>query len=180
MTQPISPLGHPANRNDSRPSALAASLRRLMAQQNFAIGRVDKRCGLDERTIRGALNGNNKPHARTINTLATGLGVSTDELFLAPSLLVQRHFDRQTNPAVDEAVASHPDLFEGWTDADFDELYSLVGTGGALTVQGAVEIVRVMNRKRETHEKLDVLLESRQGELLRELIELFYRDAVRR
>ena len=174
MTQPISPLGHPANRNNSRPSALAANLRRLMAQQNFAIGRVD------ERTIRGALNGNNKPHARTINTLATGLGVSTDELFLAPSLLVQRHFDRQTNPAVDEAVASHPDLFEGWTEADFDELYSLVGTGGALTVQGAVEIVRVMNRKRETHEKLDVLLESRQGELLRELIELFYRDAVRR
>ena len=180
MTQPISPLGHPANRNDSRPSALAANLRRLMAQQNLAIKLVAKRCGLDERTIRGALNGNNKPHARTINTLATGLGVSTDELFLAPSLLVQRHFDRQTNPAVDEAVASHPDLFEGWTEADFDELYSLVGTGGALTVQGAVEIVRVMNRKRETHEKLDVLLESRQGELLRELIKLFYRDAVRR
>jgi transcriptional regulator with XRE-family HTH domain len=151
-----------------------------MAQQGLTIKLVAERCGLDERTIRGALNGNNNPHARTIHALATGLGVSTDELFLDPSLLVQRRFDRQTNPAIEEAVASNPDLFEGWTDADFDELYSRVGTGGALTVQGAVEAIRAMNRKRETHAKLDVLLESRQGELLHKLIDVFYRDAVRR
>ncbi|HUT09396.1 MAG TPA: hypothetical protein VMY42_02780 [Thermoguttaceae bacterium] len=85
-----------------------------------------------------------------------------------------------TNPAVDEAVAEHPEFFAGWTEADFDELYSRVGTGGGLTVEGALEAARWMNRKRELHEKLDVLLESGLGELVAGMVELAVRGVCER
>jgi transcriptional regulator with XRE-family HTH domain len=151
-----------------------------MAQQGLTIKLVAESCDLDERTIRGALNGTNRPHARTIHTLATGLGVSADELFLPPTQLLYRHFDRGTNPVVEGVMEAYRELFSNWTEVDFDELHSRVGTGGALTVQGTVEIVRVMNRNRETHEKLDVLLENEHAELARETIDVFYRNVSRK
>ena len=108
-----------------------------------------ERAGLDERTIRGILSGGNKPHAQTLHRLAEGLGVKIDEFFVDPARLLYRRFDRQTNPAVAEALQQHGDLCEGWTEADFDELHSRVGTGGALTVEGALAAIRDMNHKRE-------------------------------
>ena len=133
-------------------STPAVNLRRLMAQHGFTAAQVAEKCGLDQRTVRGILNGS-KPHARSLHKLADGLGVSADELFLDPSLLLHRRFDRQANPAIDGVIAEHPDLFKGWTEADFDELFSRVGTGGGLTAEGALEVVRAMNRKREVCEK---------------------------
>ena len=94
-----------------------------------------------------------------------GLGVSVDELFIDPAQLLYRRFDRLTNPMVEEVLANHCDLFIGWTQADFDELNSRVGMGGPLTSEGALTAVRLMNRKRELHGKLDVLLESSQAEV---------------
>jgi len=157
-----------------------ANLRRLMAQHGLTVAQVAEQCHLDRRTIRGVLNGTNRPHTRTLHKLAEGLGVSADEFFLPPSRLLHRQFDRQTNPAVDEVVAGHPESFEGWTEADFDELYSRVGTGGGLTVEGALEAARWMNRKRELHEKLDVLLESGLRELVAGMVELASRGTCER
>lgn len=161
-------------------SAPAANLRRLMAQHGLTVARVAQKCGLDERTIRGILNGS-KPHARSIHKLATGFGVSTDELFLDTSLLVRRRSDRQTNPAVDEVISEHPDLFDGWTEADFYELYSRVSTADALTTKEAleaVEAVQAMNAKRLVHEKADLLLESGEAEVPCGIVNLLHRKAV--
>ena len=69
-------------------------------------------------------------------------------------MLLRRRFDRQTNPAVDELVADRPELFTDWCQADFDELYSRMGTGGALTADGALASAEAINRKRELHDKL--------------------------
>ena len=158
----------------------SANLRRLMAHQGLTVAHAAEQCHLDQRTVRGVLNGTNRPHTRTLHKLAEGLGVSADEFFLPPSRLLHRQFDRQTNPAVDEAVVEHPELFDGWTEGDFDELYSRVGTGGDLTVEGALEAARWMNRKRELHEKLDVLLESGLRELVAGMVELASRGTCER
>lgn len=152
------------------------NLRRLMADRGLSIRQLAKKTGLDERTIRGILSGANRPQARTLHRLAEGLGTTVDELFLDPSQLLYRRFDRQTNPVVEEVMETHKELFAGWSEADFDELHSRVGTGGALTFEGALAAVHAMNRRRELHEKLDLLLESSQAELAVGLLELLYRQ----
>jgi transcriptional regulator with XRE-family HTH domain len=154
----------------------AVNLRRLMARLGLTIDQVVERSGLDPRTIRGILHcGDLRPHARTLHKLAAGLGVPTDELFQRPEQLVHRTFDRRTNPLVDEAVADHPELFAGWGEADFDELYSRFGAGGALTRTGALAAAEAMNRNRDVQRKVALLLESGQADLLCELVEALYR-----
>jgi transcriptional regulator with XRE-family HTH domain len=154
------------------------NLQRLLAAAGVSIRRLSELSGLDKRTIRGILKGDKKPQARTLNRLAAGLGVSVDELFVDPALLIYRRFDRLTNPMVEEAMAAHAELFDGWTQADFDELQSRVGMGGPLTMEGALGAVRLMNRKRELHGKLDVLLESTHADLSADILNALYDKVV--
>lgn len=154
---------------------LPANLQRILARLGITIAEVVQRTGVDERTVRGILSGKNKPHARTLHKLAEGLGIKVDEFFQDPSLLAYRTFDRATNPVVDEVIQSHPQLFTGWTQADFDELYSRFGTGGALTSEGTITAAEQMNRKQELLRKVALLLESTEAELLTEMIELLYK-----
>jgi transcriptional regulator with XRE-family HTH domain len=151
-----------------------ANLRRLMAREGLSIDQVTELTGLDHRTIKSILNRASKPHARTLHRLAQGLGVSADELFQPPSLLAHHAFDRQTNPAVQSVVRSHPELFHDWTPADFDELYSRVGTGGELNEAGTVAAAGRMNSRREILTKVQELLESSEAALLTGLIDLLY------
>lgn len=157
---------------------VAANLRRLMARDGLTLQAVVEQTGVDERTIRGILAGRNRPHARTLHKLAAGLGVSADEFFQDPSLLAYRAFDRATNPAVDDAIEAHPALFAGWSQADFEELYSRMGTGGSLTHEGAVAAAEAMNARRELLDKVTLILETHESDLLREMIELLYKRVV--
>jgi transcriptional regulator with XRE-family HTH domain len=149
-----------------------------MARAGLTLADVVQRSGLDERTVKGVLSGGHNPHPRTLHRLAAGLDVPADELFQNPSLLAHRLFDRATNPLVDEVIAERPELFADWREADFDELYSRFGTGGALTFDGAVESVAAMNRKRAVHGKVALLMETAQAELLENLVEVLYQRVV--
>lgn len=160
-------------------SQLGDNLRRIMARLGLTQSDVVQATGLDERTVRAILTGaNTRPHARTLHKLADGLGVDVDEFFQNPGCLTYRLFDRQTNPIVDEIVSQHPVHFDGWTEQDFDELYSRVGTGGALTAEGVLAAAEAMNRKREVMEKVALLLESGDAELLVGFVDLLYRKTV--
>ena len=106
------------------------NLRRLMAERGLSTKDLIEITGLDRRTLGGILGGTHRTHPRTINRLAKSLGVSSDEFFVTPTQLVYRRFDTQTNSAVEEVVDDHPELFDGWTDADFDELHSRFGAAG--------------------------------------------------
>jgi transcriptional regulator with XRE-family HTH domain len=154
------------------------NLLRLMAARGLTMCRVAEQTGLHIRTVRGVLRGNQNPHARTIHRLAEGLGVAVDEFFVDPAQLVYRRFDRQTNPLVAGVIEDHKELFHGWTETDFDELHSRVGTGGALTVEGALAAVRQMNQKRDLHAKLDLLLESSQAEVAAGILNVLYEKVV--
>ncbi|HOM17558.1 MAG TPA: helix-turn-helix transcriptional regulator [Thermoguttaceae bacterium] len=150
------------------------NLRRLMAQQGTSAAELGRRTGLDRRTIRGLLAGCKRPHWRTLHRLADGLGVSADQLFLPPAQWHYQRLDRQSNPAVAELIAERPELFQGWSEGDFDELFSRVGAGGPLTRYGALRAVEQMNRNRRTHEQLALLLETSYAELVRRVIEGLY------
>ena len=154
------------------------NLRRLLAQMGWTIEEMARKTGLDRRTIRGILEGTNRPQARTLHRLAQGMGVPSNELFLDPAQLLYRRFDRQTNPVVADMVEEHPELFVGWTEGDFDELHSRVGTGGALTAEGTAAAALQMNRNRGLHEKLALLLESGQADLIRSIVEVMYKQIV--
>ena len=154
------------------------NLLRLMAARGLTMSGVAAQTGLHVRTVRGILRGEKKPHARTLHRLAEGLGVAVDEFFLDPAQLVYRRFDRRTNPAVAMVIEDNKELFHGWTEADFDELHSRVGAGGALTVEGALAAARQMNRRRELHDKLDLLLESSQAEVAAGILNVLYEKVV--
>ena len=154
------------------------NLLRLMAARGLTMSGVAGQTGLHVRTVRGILRGDKKPHARTLHRLAEGLGVPVDEFFVDPAQLLYRRFDRQTNPVVAEVIEDNKELFHGWTEADFDELHSRIGTGGALTAEGALAAARQMNRRRELHGKLDLLLESSQAEVAAAILNVLYEKVV--
>lgn len=145
-----------------------------MARDGFTLEDVVERSGLDQRTIKRILSHATTPHARTLHQLAEGLGVSADEFFQEPSLLAHRLFDRETNPYVDQAVVDHPEWFKDWTEADFDELYSRFGTGGAMATDSILKTVEAMNRNRTVHRNVALILESSEAEFLIELVQVLY------
>ena len=170
-----------------------ANLRRLMARLDLTIEQVGARAGLDERTVKSLLHGRNKPHPRTLHRLADGLGVATDELFQSPGLLAWKMsaandnangggFDRATNPAADESIAetiaAEPELFSDWSAAEFAGLYSRFGAGGALTEEGTRQAVAALNRRRAVQQKVALLLETDQSDVLAGFIELLYQKVL--
>ena len=159
-----------------------ANVRRIMAQLNMTQSQAAAATGLDERTLRSILHGDTQPHARTLHRLAEGLGVEVDELFQDPSqsgegLSASSAFDRATNPVAAEVVENHPELFENWVAADFDELFSRMAVGGELTEDGTLAAARAMNERRELMRQAAVVFESSEGDLLREFIQMLYRRA---
>ncbi len=152
-------------------SLVGENLQRLMAQQGISAAQLSRCTGLDRRTIRGLLTGKTRPHWRTLQRLAEGLGVCSEELLFQPVQRLYRRLDRQSNPAVGELISQRPELFDGWRQEDFDELFSRVGTGGPLTREGALRTVEQMNQNRHTQQQLALLLETSYAELVRRLIE---------
>jgi transcriptional regulator with XRE-family HTH domain len=152
----------------------AANLRRLMVRQGWSLAELSLASGIDERTIRGILNGGQRPQNRTLQRLAETLHAPTDELFQDPSVLAHRLFDRATNPVVDEVVVAQPALFRGWTDRDYDALYSRFGVGGALTREGTLAAARAINRQRRVLDQVALIMETHEADLLAALVDTIH------
>lgn len=153
---------------------MSHNTRRLMAKHGLSYDDVVEASGLDARTIRGMVNGQKQPHAKTVQRLADAFGVSTEELFLAPTGMTPEAFDAATNPQVQKVHDAQPDLFDGWTPEDFAELSSRFGVGGSLSFEGVVEEVRQLNHNRRLLDRARIVLESREAPLLASLIELLF------
>ncbi len=159
-------------------SHLAGNLRRLMAERGCTVADVVVGSGLDQRTVQAILSGHNRqPHAKTVHQLALAFEVAASELVLPPALVARRIFDRHTNPAVDQVAEEHPEWFEEWTPADFDELYSRFAHGGALTSEGVARMVDAMNVNRLVHAQVALLLETSEAEVLRAIVDVLYQRA---
>jgi transcriptional regulator with XRE-family HTH domain len=154
---------------------VANNLRRVMAREGLTFDDVVEATGLDERTLRALVRGKNNPHARTLHKLADGLGISIDELFRPLGQTSPRRFDRATNMLVEGVVAAHREKFQNWSEAEFDELYSRFGTGGQLTEAGILAAADAANAKRDLWRQVSVILETSDGKLLTEFVDLLYR-----
>ncbi len=72
-------------------------------------------------------------------------------------------------------VDAHPKLFEDWTVADFNELFSRMAVGGELTETGTIAVVRAMNERRKLMYQVAVIMESSEADLMRDFIDLLFR-----
>src|SRR6476469_9847866 len=145
-----------------------------MARDELTFEQVMAATELDGRTLRSLACGISHPHARTLHKLAHGLGVSIDEFFQPVARTAPRRFDRATNSLVDSCVAQHAKLFRGWSQNDFDELYSRFGTGGQLTEEGVLAAAQATNMKRDLWRQVSVILESGEADLLSQFVGMLY------
>jgi transcriptional regulator with XRE-family HTH domain len=126
------------------------------------------------------------PRAATLHRLASALEIPDSWLnsaelpdeFQPPRVSslseTTREFDRQTNPYVDVVQAQFPEVFTGFTDADWDELYSTFGAGGALTEDGVLQAARLIASKRETLRRVSLLLETHLAEPTKAMVDSLF------
>ena len=170
------------------PEKLVAQIRAGCLRKGWNIGELARQAGITRTTLyhleRGATR---KPRYRTVQGIASALGISP-ELLCEPSAKQpvrlrnisdsdspgSRVFDRATNNQISEVHHEVPELFGGWTDEEWDELYSTFGEGGPLNREGVVEFAQQINRKRETLHKLQVILETHLSPVAVNLIETLY------
>ena len=100
-----------------------------------------------------------------------------DEFFVDPAQLLYRRFDRQTNPLVAEVSPTTQTSLPAGPRPISTNCTAAWARAGRLTI-GRPGAVRQMNRKRELHEKLNMLLESSHAELAAGILNVLYETAV--
>ena len=170
------------------PEKLAAQIRAGCLRKGWNIGELARQAGVSRTTLYHLERGTTrKPRYPTVQGIVAALGISPESLCepspKQPDQLrnisdrnthASRLFDRATNNEISEVHHEFPELFSGWTDEDWDELYSTFGEGGPLNHQGVVEFAQQMNCKRETLHKLQVVLETHLCPVAVNLIETLY------
>ncbi|MBT4867104.1 MAG: helix-turn-helix transcriptional regulator [Planctomycetaceae bacterium] len=176
-------------------------IREECLRRGWDIGELARRTGMTRGTLYNLRRGTTRrPRASTLNSIARAFDIDpcsldrqTDEpvggenipQFDSPALdsagfdsRVQtgsdRRFDRQTNPLVDVVRQNAPELFSGWNEADFDELFSVFGTGGGLTEEGVTKAAMQMNRRRETLWRLQIVMETHLAEVAERLVKTLF------
>jgi transcriptional regulator with XRE-family HTH domain len=174
------------------PQELGQRIRELRLARGWGIEALARHAGVSRTTLHNLEKGlTPNPRAGTVKKLAEAFEIAVGELLAdrAPagdggprsavprtpfaaeqSEAGRRQFDRYTNPTVDEVRAERPRLFLGWSNDNWDELYSEFGIGGPLTPQGVVQAAEAINRKRETLRQLSVVLETELGEVAARMI----------
>ena len=167
---------------------LATRVRRECLRLGWDVGVLAERAGVSRTTLYHLEKGHTKRIRRsTISRIAQALGISVEELIsgsMPPETVVTKakrpgrsaaDFDRATNPAVADVVNERPAVFQGWSEDDWDELYSQFGVGGQLTPLGVLSVAEAINQKRETIRKLHIVLDTHLRDVAREMIDTFYR-----
>lgn len=177
---------------------LAETLQFLRRERGWNMDRVASTAGISRTTLFHLENAViRRPRASTLHRLAQALDVTVDRLCsreesdmrsdhvrsTGPSPpspgfgltdLSSRDFDRATNPIVGEVAAASPGLFSGWTDDEWDELYSQFATGGALREEGVRMTANRINHDRETLYRLRVLLQTHLADVASGMVNTLY------
>ena len=119
-----------------------------------------------------------RPHARTRHRLAAGLGVPADELFQNPSVLAHRLFDRQTNPRGGRGHGQPSGAFRGLARRRLRRAVQPLRGRRRADRRRRLRTVEGMNRRRDLHRKVAIVLESHEAELLEQMIDTLYRRVV--
>jgi transcriptional regulator with XRE-family HTH domain len=171
-------------------------IREECLRRGWDIGELARRTGMTRGTLYNLRRGTTRrPRASTLNSIARAFDIDpcsldrqTDEsvggenipefdsrtLDSEAQMGSDRRFDRLANPLVDVVRHNAPELFSGWNEADFDELFSVFGTGGGLTEEGVATAARQMNRRRETLWRLQIVMETHLAEVAERLVKTLF------
>ncbi len=132
-----------------------------------------RRTGLSRTTLHHLENGETeRPREETLARLADVLGLEAVELHALvdrPSSPVAE-CDRQTNTEIAAVFAESPGLFGRWTRDEWEELYSTFGAGGRLNEAGVRHEAERINRRRETIDRLRVVLDTHLADVAERMI----------
>ncbi len=167
---------------------LTRRIRTECARRGWDLQTLADRADVSRTALYHLLEGHTaRPRGVTLNRLAAAFDLPVEELLAAgdqtaaPPVRPVSHspaarFDRATNPEVDAIATERPHLFRGWSESDWDELYSTFGAGGALSRQGVIASATAINRKRETIRRLHIVMETHLRVVAEELIDTLYRQ----
>jgi transcriptional regulator with XRE-family HTH domain len=183
---------------------LAEALQAARRRRGWNMDEVATRAGISRTTLFHLENAAiRRPRASTLHRLAQALDVPVDRLFSRTAVsrssrerLIEIQypvdgppgsvgsqkaideqsldFDRATNPIVGEIAAAEPELFIGWTDDEWVELYSQFATGGALREEGVRITAARINDNRETLYRLRVLLQTHLSDVATGMVNTLY------
>jgi len=163
-------------------SELAARVRWERMHRGWDVVELERRSGIGRTTLYHLEKGHTqRVRSSTLAAIARAFDMEAGQLLAAgdDNRTVERRlsaeFDRATNPAVAEVARERPEVFEGWSSDDWEEINSQFGVGGQLTPLGALKAAEAINEKRETVRQLQVVLETHLRDVAREVIETFYR-----
>ncbi|MDA1014119.1 MAG: hypothetical protein O3A00_06650 [Planctomycetota bacterium] len=84
---------------------------------------------------------------------------------------ISRTVNKKSNPNVAVVAEEQPEVFSGWSDAEWEQLRSIRGVGGTMTKDEVVEQASRINENREAFQIVEDLLtaESTRERLLRSI-----------
>jgi transcriptional regulator with XRE-family HTH domain len=159
-------------------------LARLVAERGWNQDEFARRAGIHRTTARQILTRPNRDlRNQTLRQCADALGLSVNELVAQPlEKLLLRVRPPQTRQASD--LGNQP-LLQSWMErnperaadlmaSELEELVSLQGTGGPLTLAGVEHFVTLIERKRELRRRIEAIAGTEYLDLLEQIVELLY------
>ena len=161
---------------------LAGRVRMERMNRGWDVVELERRSGIGRTTLYHLEKGHTqRVRSSTIAAIARAFEMDVEQLLsghTASATSDRRRaaaFDRATNPSVAEVARERPEVFEGWTVDEWEEINSQFGVGGQLTPLGALKAAEAINEKRETVRQLQVVLETHLRDVAREMIQTLYR-----
>jgi transcriptional regulator with XRE-family HTH domain len=168
---------------------LPQKIARLVAELGWNQETFATKAGVNRNTARQILTRPQKNlHNTTLRKCADALGFSVHELVTFPvEQLIRRlrrtrpartvdlsGLDFSQQPKLREWMQHHPDRAALLSDFEIEELLSLQGTGGPLTIAGVEHFVTLIERKRELLKRIEVICGTEYLNLLEQIVELVY------
>jgi transcriptional regulator with XRE-family HTH domain len=173
----------------SAPPNLCAKIARLVEERGWNQEEFARIANLNRLTVRGIIQGGQrKLHNATVSACARALGVSVNDLRNAPleRLLPRMHtpsrarenlreiYERASQPELIAWLERNPERAGQLSPDEIDELLSLQGTGGPLTVFGVAHWVELIERKRRLLEMASVVAGTEYFDLLEQFVVVLY------
>jgi len=170
--------------------SLAVRLQAFRMRKGWNMDRLSEVAGVSRTTVYHLERGDiAKPRASTLYKLAVALEIDPHEL--SPDAMPfdagtpgwppederrqddpRARFDLRTNTCIKAAYRGAAAHFTGWSQQEWDELYSTFGVGGPLTEQGVLEIARKINTLNDERKSLDLYATTDALRIIRESEEL--------
>jgi transcriptional regulator with XRE-family HTH domain len=172
---------------------LSAKIARLIEERGWNQEEFARTAGLNRQTVRQILqpNGSRRLRNATVGACAQALDLSVNELRTLPleRLLPRMHtrrssedgsdswrrlYEEATQPQLLAWIERNPERARQLTSGDIDELLSLQGTGGPLSLIGVEHFVEVIERKRKLIEQVHAIAGTEYLSFLEQLVSLLY------